>query len=64
MARRLRQQAGLEKTLLVALTGWGQEEDRRRSQATGFHMHLVKPLEASQLVTVIDRFAAPERATS
>ena len=55
VARQLRKQAGLEKTLLVALTGWGQEEDRRRSQATGFHMHLVKPLEPGVLQSLLMR---------
>jgi PAS domain S-box-containing protein len=45
VARRLRKQAGLEKTLLVALTGYGQEEDRRRSQQAGFDAHLVKPAD-------------------
>ncbi|HET6725077.1 MAG TPA: PAS domain-containing protein [Gammaproteobacteria bacterium] len=34
---------------LVALTGWGQEEDRRRSREAGFDMHLVKPIEADML---------------
>jgi CheY-like chemotaxis protein len=40
VARRLRQRPGLEKLLLVAMTGWGQEEDRRRSQEAGFDYHL------------------------
>src|SRR6202035_1696475 len=44
LARRLRPQPGLERTVLVALTGWGQEEDRRRSQEAGFDHHLVKPV--------------------
>jgi signal transduction histidine kinase/CheY-like chemotaxis protein len=49
VARRLRQQAGLEKVVLVALTGWGQQEDRRRSREAGFDHHLVKPAEAKVL---------------
>src|SRR5262249_56660029 len=36
VAQRLRQRPGLEHLLLVAMTGWGQEEDRRRSQEAGF----------------------------
>jgi PAS domain S-box-containing protein len=42
-ARRLRQTPGFEKTVLAALTGWGQREDRRRSAEAGFDHHLVKP---------------------
>ncbi len=45
VARRLRQRPGLDNLLLVALTGWGQEEDRRRSQEAGFDHHLIKPAE-------------------
>jgi CheY-like chemotaxis protein len=35
--------------LLVALTGYGAEEDKRRSREAGFHRHLVKPAEPSEL---------------
>jgi PAS domain S-box-containing protein len=45
VARRLRQQQGLEKVTLVALTGWGQDEDRRRSKEAGIDHHLVKPVD-------------------
>ena len=38
---------------LVALTGWGQEEDVRRSRASGFDHHLVKPVELEQLKQVM-----------
>src|SRR5262249_48105201 len=48
-ARRLRQQPGVERLGLVAMTGWGQEEDRRRSQEAGFDHHLVKPVEPDAL---------------
>jgi len=44
VARRLRQLPGAEEILLVALTGYGQEEDRRRSFQCGFNEHLVKAL--------------------
>ena len=48
VAQQLRKQ---EKTpsCLVALTGYGQEEDRRRSQAAGFDRHLIKPVEPAAL---------------
>ena len=39
--------------LLVALTGWGQELDRQRTRAAGFHRHLVKPLDAETLRDVL-----------
>jgi CheY-like chemotaxis protein len=45
VARRLRETPGLEKTVLAALTGWGQREDRRRTAEAGFDHHLVKPPE-------------------
>ncbi len=45
VARRLRKTPGLEKTVLAALTGWGQQEDRRRTAEAGFDHHLVKPPE-------------------
>jgi two-component system CheB/CheR fusion protein len=44
-ARRIRKQLGQSQPLLVALTGWGQEEDRRRSEEAGFHAHIVKPVD-------------------
>ncbi len=34
---------------MVALTGWGQDDDRRRSQEAGFDLHLVKPVEPDVL---------------
>jgi PAS domain S-box-containing protein len=49
VARRLRRRPGLEKVVLAALTGWGQQEDRRRTAAAGFDRHLVKPPEPGAL---------------
>jgi signal transduction histidine kinase/CheY-like chemotaxis protein len=49
LAQRLRRQPGLEQLLLVALTGWGQEADRRRSHDAGFDLHLVKPVDPAVL---------------
>jgi len=49
LARRLRQQPGLENVRLAALTGWGQQEDRRRTAEAGFDHHLVKPVEPKAL---------------
>jgi two-component system CheB/CheR fusion protein len=55
VARRLRQRPGLGHLLLVAMTGWGQEEDRRRSQEAGFDHHLVKPVEPDALHQLLAR---------
>lgn len=49
VAMRLRDQPDCCKALIVAVTGWGHEEDRRRSRAMGFDLHLVKPVTARDL---------------
>jgi two-component system CheB/CheR fusion protein len=49
VARRLRRQQGLEGVLLVAVTGYGQDEDRRRTREAGFDAHLVKPVELEEI---------------
>ena len=61
LGSRLRLLLGGRVPVLVALTGYGQQTDRVRSKAAGFAAHLVKPLEASQLVEVIERLAARQR---
>jgi len=53
VARQLRRQAGLDKTALVAVTGYGQEKDRRRSQEAGFDHHLTKPVDADSLRALV-----------
>jgi len=53
VARRLRQQPGLESVVLAALTGWGQQEDRRRTAEAGFNHHLVKPPEPQAVAGVL-----------
>lgn len=49
VARRLRGRPEFGGTLIVALTGWGQESDRQRSKEAGFDRHLVKPVEPEDL---------------
>ena len=49
VSRRMHQIPSLDKTVLVALTGWGQAEDRRRSAEAGFDHHLMKPPEPQEL---------------
>jgi PAS domain S-box-containing protein len=55
VARKLRADAGLEATRLIALTGWGSEEDQRKSRAAGFDAHLTKPVEPSAVDEVLAR---------
>ena len=58
--RRIRQQPWGNNALLVALTGWGQEEDKRRSQEAGFDHHLVKPVEPAVLEALLASWTARE----
>jgi signal transduction histidine kinase len=52
--RRLRELPGLEKVVLVALTGWGQDEDRQRTEEAGFAAHFVKPVAITALQQMLD----------
>jgi CheY-like chemotaxis protein len=38
---------------LIAVTGWGQEEDKRRSREAGFNVHLVKPVDLDAFLEVL-----------
>jgi CheY-like chemotaxis protein len=49
VARRLRKMPGMANTVLAALTGWGQDDDRRRTAEAGFDHHLVKPPEPQMI---------------
>ena len=53
VARRIRAQPWGQGMTLVALTGWGQDSDRRRSQEAGFDSHLVKPLDLDKLTELL-----------
>jgi two-component system CheB/CheR fusion protein len=50
---RLREHPDCSKALIVAVTDWGHEEDRRRLREMGFDLHLVKPVTASDLKAVL-----------
>ncbi|HYV20399.1 MAG TPA: ATP-binding protein [Verrucomicrobiae bacterium] len=52
-ARRIRQQDWGRDVLLVAVTGWGKDEDRRRSHDAGFDAHLVKPADSNDLLRLL-----------
>jgi CheY-like chemotaxis protein len=47
--RAIRQQPWGGNTVIVAVTGWGQAEDRRKSQEAGFDYHLVKPVDPAAI---------------
>jgi PAS domain S-box-containing protein len=54
VARRLRQQPHFQHTILAAITGYGQEDDRRRSAEAGFDHHLTKPVEPEALEKLLE----------
>ena len=54
VARRIRQQPWGRGTTLIALTGWGKDEDRRLSQEAGFNFHLVKPVDLAALEELLN----------
>jgi CheY-like chemotaxis protein len=53
LARRIRARPQLANMVLVAQTGWGQDEDRRRSKEAGFDVHLVKPVMPDTLKEIL-----------
>jgi PAS domain S-box-containing protein len=57
-ARRIRLRRTDKELVLVALTGWGQADDRRRSAEAGFDAHLVKPVDEVTLATLLARLQA------
>ena len=63
VARRLRESEGLRKAILVALTGWGHDEDRRRSKEAGFDHHMVKPADPAALDRVLESLASRQGGT-
>ena len=54
VARRVHSLPGLRNTVLIAMTGYGQEEDRARSRAAGFARHLVKPADPTTLKKMLE----------
>lgn len=53
LAQHLRAMPEAAETLLIALTGYGQEEDRKATLAAGFDHHLVKPVDFKRLVSIL-----------
>jgi PAS domain S-box-containing protein len=59
VARRLREEPATKGAMIVALTGYGQEEDRRRAAEAGFDHHLTKPVEPEALQEFLASLSAP-----
>ncbi|MFU8817043.1 MAG: ATP-binding protein [Pseudomonadales bacterium] len=60
-ALRIRALPGGEALLLVALTGWGQEEDKQRSWRSGFDLHVTKPVDAQALLELLANLRPPRQ---
>jgi CheY-like chemotaxis protein len=63
LARRLRAQKETARAVLVAVTGYGQEHDRRASMAAGFSHHLVKPVRPADLRTLLAQVSSRRPAS-
>jgi CheY-like chemotaxis protein len=53
VCRRIREKAWGKDIVIIALTGWGQEDDRRKSEQAGFNGHLVKPVDYDRLLSLL-----------
>jgi len=53
LARRIRAEERFADLRLIAITGWGQDQDRARSRRAGFDHHLVKPAEVTALQAIL-----------
>jgi len=58
VARRIRLEAWGRAALLIAITGWGQEEDKLQAQAAGFNAHLTKPVDPRVIERMLIDFLA------
>lgn len=61
VARRIRAQPWGQSIVLIALSGWGQSEDVRRSTEAGFNLHLVKPLNFDAFADVLSQLSGKQR---
>ncbi|HEY5613702.1 MAG TPA: response regulator, partial [Lysobacter sp.] len=64
VARMLRASPQGSQPVLVAVTGWGQPDDRRRTFDAGFDHHLVKPPEMAAICQICDELPLPPRSTA
>jgi CheY-like chemotaxis protein len=58
VARRLQELKTDKQPLLIAVTGYARDEDRRRSTEAGIHLHLLKPVDGEALNRLLQRFQA------
>ena len=58
LGTRLRREPALQRMLMIALTGYGRDEDRQRTRDAGFNAHLVKPVDIAALNTLLAQFSA------
>jgi len=61
VAREMKRKPGFDGMRIVALTGWGQPEDRERTRAAGFDEHLTKPTDPDRLTALLAEYAAERR---
>ena len=64
VAKRMRMLPSMQKTLLVALTGWGTQDDRQRTRDAGFDRHLTKPAELPAVEELLRAAAEAKRAAA
>jgi CheY-like chemotaxis protein len=58
LARQIRELPGMAHATLIAITGYGQEQDRRKTGEAGFQHHLVKPVDPAELAALLLAIAA------
>ena len=63
-ARKIREQPWGKNIVLVAVTGWGQDEDRQKSRDAGFNGHIVKPVELTSLMKLLTELQPTTRSDS
>ena len=64
LAQRIRGTPWGRRTLLIAISGWGREQDKRRALAAGFDQHLTKPIDPNGLEALLQRAAARQAAAN
>jgi len=64
LARRLRANPATAHAVLIAVTGYGREEDRAASKAAGFDFHFVKPVDSGDLAPLLGEIACSRRRES
>ena len=64
VCRHVRQQPWGKDIVMIALTGWGQEDDRRKSEEAGFNGHLVKPVDYDRLLELLSSSTKNERSAA